>query len=140
MEQATIDSRAATDLQRDRTVLIKEIIVALVITVLLWIGIGYFMPAIPGMGTLAARLIFTLKLTCVAVVFCFLTGIEAVAHERLQSTGIDPLSGYTSRRTTYAGRSSAHRESADGCRAAITPRCRASGGPGRSRASPPLPH
>jgi hypothetical protein len=44
------------------------------------------------------RVVFGLKCCCVAILFCFLTGIEAVAHERLRSPAIDPLSGYETRR------------------------------------------
>ncbi len=50
------------------------------------------------MDNTPARLVFALKCSCVAVLFCFVTGIEAVAHERLRSAAIDPLSGYETRR------------------------------------------
>jgi hypothetical protein len=47
-----------------------------------------------------ARLVFALKCDCVALLFCFVLGIEAVAHERLRSPAIDPLTGYTTKRMT----------------------------------------
>jgi hypothetical protein len=34
---------------------------------------------------------FTLKCYCVAVLFCLVAGVEAVAHERLSEPAFDPL-------------------------------------------------
>jgi uncharacterized MAPEG superfamily protein len=65
---------------------------------LLWFGVRYCGPEIPGMESLGARMLFTLKCGCVAVLFCLVTGVEAVAHERLQSPAFDPLAGYEPRR------------------------------------------
>jgi hypothetical protein len=64
----------------------------------LWIAIRYLAPAIPGMDSLAARMLFTLKCCALAVLFAFATGVEAVAHERLQSAAFDPLAGHETRR------------------------------------------
>ncbi|HEX5182936.1 MAG TPA: MAPEG family protein [Allosphingosinicella sp.] len=50
------------------------------------------------METLGARMLFALKCLCIATLFCFVTGIEAVAHERLQSAAFDPLAGYETKR------------------------------------------
>jgi uncharacterized MAPEG superfamily protein len=50
------------------------------------------------MESLADRLLFTFKCWCFAVLFCFATGIDAVAHERLQSPAFDPLLGYETKR------------------------------------------
>jgi len=43
-------------------------------------------------------MLFTLKCCCLAVLFCLVTGVEAVAHERLSSPAFDPLSGFETRR------------------------------------------
>ena len=43
-------------------------------------------------------MLFTLKCCCLAVLFCLVTGVEAVAHERLSSSAFDPLSGFETRR------------------------------------------
>ena len=43
-------------------------------------------------------MLFALKCFCLAVLFCVVTGVEAVAHERLVSTAFDPLSGFETRR------------------------------------------
>jgi uncharacterized MAPEG superfamily protein len=53
---------------------------------------------LPGMESLGARMLLTLKCCCVAVLFCLVTGVEAVAHERLTSPAFDPLVGFETRR------------------------------------------
>src|SRR3546814_12370976 len=50
------------------------------------------------MEALADRLIYAFKWWCLALFFCFAMGVEAVAHERLQSPAFDPLTGYETRR------------------------------------------
>jgi len=50
------------------------------------------------MAMLGARMFFAFKCCCFAVLFCFVPGFEAVAHERLQSPAFDPLAGYETRR------------------------------------------
>lgn len=44
------------------------------------------------------RLVFGLKCCGVAVLLTFLTGVEAVAHERLATDAFDPLAGSVTRR------------------------------------------
>lgn len=65
---------------------------------MLWFGTYYLLPPLAGMDDMLPRLVFSLKCSCVAILFCFVTGIEAVAHERLRSPAIDPLSGYETHR------------------------------------------
>jgi MAPEG family. len=43
-------------------------------------------------------MLVALKCVVAATLYCFVTGIEAVAHERLQSAAFDPLAGHESRR------------------------------------------
>lgn len=64
----------------------------------LWFAIRFEAPIIAGMTDLAARMAFTLKLFCLASLFCLMTGVNAVAHERLQSAAFDPLLGHETRR------------------------------------------
>src|SRR4051795_2550960 len=71
---------------------------AMPVALSLWLGIAYFMPPMAGMDTLADRMLFALKCCCIAVLFCLVTGVEAVAHERLSSPAFDPLSGFETRR------------------------------------------
>ena len=81
-----------------RKALMIEIAVAAPVSIALWFGIDRLMPPLTGMEDVTARIVFAIKLICIAVLFCFLTGIEAVAHERFQSPAIDPLAGYETRR------------------------------------------
>ncbi|MGF7130189.1 putative MAPEG superfamily protein [Paraburkholderia sp. EB58] len=86
------------DFRRQRTVGIVGIAVASTLALGLWLGIDYLMSPLPGMDSLGARMLLTLKCCCVAVLFCLVTGIEAVAHERLMSPAFDPLAGFETRR------------------------------------------
>lgn len=68
------------------------------VALLLWLAIAYLVPPLAGMDSLGSRMLFTLKCCCLAVLFCLVTGVEAVAHERLSSAAFDPLSGFETRR------------------------------------------
>jgi hypothetical protein len=68
------------------------------VALLLWLAIAYLVPPLAGMDSLGSRMLFTLKCYCLAVLFCLVTGVEAVAHERLSSAAFDPLSGFETRR------------------------------------------
>jgi hypothetical protein len=72
--------------------------VSAVVAAVLWVAIRWLAPTIPQMDMVADRLIFAFKCWCFAVLFCFATGIDAVAHERLQSPGFAPLIGYETKR------------------------------------------
>ena len=74
------------------------IFLATVPSVALWYWIRFDAPALEGMGEPAARLAFALKCSAVAVLFTLVTGISAVAHERLVSPAFDPLGGHQTRR------------------------------------------
>jgi hypothetical protein len=76
----------------------KAIAAATPVALLLWLAIAYLPPPLAGMDSLGARMLFTLKCCCLAVLFCLVTGVEAVAHERLSSPAFDPLSGFATRR------------------------------------------
>jgi hypothetical protein len=71
---------------------------AMPVMLLLWLAIAYLPPPLADMDGLGGRMLFTLKCCCVAVLFCVVTGVEAVAHERLSSPAFDPLSGFGTRR------------------------------------------
>lgn len=86
------------DWRAQRKAGVISIAVSTAVAAALWLGIRYLTPAIPGMDLLSARMLFTLKCCCFAVLFCLVTGIEAVAHERLQSPAFDPLAGHETRR------------------------------------------
>jgi uncharacterized MAPEG superfamily protein len=72
--------------------------VAMPMAAALWVGIDRLMSPIPAMESLLPRLVFTLKCWCIAVLFTLVMGVEAVAHERLDSPAFDPLAGFETRR------------------------------------------
>jgi MAPEG family len=71
---------------------------AMPVALLIWLAIAYLVPSLEGMDSLGGGILFTLKCYCLAVLFCLVTGVEAVAHERLSSPAFDPLSGFETRR------------------------------------------
>ena len=74
------------------------VLISLPLTAGLWLALRYGLPPIQGVDAPLDRLLFALKCCCVAVLLCFLLGIEAVAHERLHSKAINPLIGEESAR------------------------------------------
>jgi hypothetical protein len=64
----------------------------------LWLLVTHVVPPLPGMESLSGRMLFTLKCFCVAVLFCLVTGVVSVAHERLSSPAFDPLAGFETAR------------------------------------------
>ena len=72
--------------------------VAAVVAAALWFGIYEYAPPVSGMDDVGARMLVALKCFAVATLFCFVAGVEAVAHERLQSPAFDPLLGHDTRR------------------------------------------
>jgi hypothetical protein len=73
-----LESAGASAIRRHQSTLIAEIAIAFPVTIALWLGVYYFLPPFGGMEELLARLVFALKCCCIAILFCFLTGIEAV--------------------------------------------------------------
>lgn len=71
-----------------------SILISLVLLFLLY----RLLPPLSGMDSLDARMVVALKCTAAATLFCFVAGIEAVAHERLQSAAFDPLAGSETKR------------------------------------------
>ncbi|MFM0073684.1 hypothetical protein PQQ86_21245 [Paraburkholderia sediminicola] len=88
----------APDFRQQRSIGIVGIAVASLFASGLWLGIDLLMSPLPGMDSLGARMLLTLKCCCAAVLFCLVTGVEAVAHERLTSPAFDPLAGFETRR------------------------------------------
>ena len=84
-------------LRRQQSTLRRGVVFALPVAAAIWLIVMSFMPPVADSGDLVSRLAFAIKCCCVAVLLCFLTGIEAVAHERLSSPAIDPLAGHESR-------------------------------------------
>jgi hypothetical protein len=84
--------------RKERKSGIAAIAVASAVAALLWFGIRFLTPPLEGMDSLSGRMLLALKCCCLAVLFCLVTGVEAVAHERLQSPAFDPLNPYATRR------------------------------------------
>jgi hypothetical protein len=87
-----------SNFRRQRRAGIAAIAVGAVVAVGLWIGITGYAPPLAGMDALGARMLFTLKCWALAILFCLVSGVEAVAHERLVSPAFDPLAGFETRR------------------------------------------
>jgi len=86
------------DWRVQRTAGIRVIAASLVVSAAIWVGIAWYGPVLEGMETLSARMLFALKCVAVATLFCLNGGVEAVAHERLQSAAFDPLLNVETRR------------------------------------------
>lgn len=95
-----MDRAQATDgdFRAQRRAGIGYIALAAPVAVALWLAIDRLAPPLSGMETLAARMVFTAKCGALAVLFCLVAGVEAVAHERLASPAFDPLAGFETRR------------------------------------------
>ncbi|HEY3908428.1 MAG TPA: hypothetical protein VGM07_00895 [Stellaceae bacterium] len=87
-----------SDFAAQRRAGMTAIAAALPAALLLWLAIAHFVTPLGGMNSLGSRMLFTLKCCCLAVLFCLVTGVEAVAHERLSSLAFDPLAGFETRR------------------------------------------
>ena len=70
------------------------IAVSTVVSLVLWIALCRLLPPLLGMDSLGPRMLVALKCTVVATLFTLVLGVEAVAHERLQSDAFDPLIGH----------------------------------------------
>jgi hypothetical protein len=86
------------DWRQQRKSGIAAIAAASVVGLALWLAIRFLLPPLEGVGTLGERMLFTLKAFCLCVLFTLVMGVEAVAHERLQSPAFDPLAGHRTRR------------------------------------------
>lgn len=95
---ATRPPQAALDWRAQRRSGIAVIAASALVAACLWFAIVRLAPPVPHMDSVEARLLFAFKCWCLAVLLCFATGIDAVAHERLQSPAFDPLAGYETRR------------------------------------------
>ena len=64
----------------------------------LWFALDRGLPPLAGLEELSARMLVALKCCAIAALFCLFAGVEAVAHERLQSAAFDPLAGHETTR------------------------------------------
>jgi len=62
---------------RERRTGMAAIATAMPVALLLWLAIAYLAPPLAGMDSLSGRMLFTLKCSCLAVLFCLVTGRSA---------------------------------------------------------------
>jgi len=93
-----VNSGHGVDVRGDQMALKIGGLIAFPTTFAVWLAVYYLAPPLNGMSDAVARLFFAMNCCCVAVLFCFVTPIEAISHERLHSAAIDPLSGVESHR------------------------------------------
>jgi hypothetical protein len=77
---------------------IGAIAASLIVSIVLWFALCSYLPPLGGMDELGARLIVALKCVVLATLFTLVAGVEAVAHERLQTAAFDPLAGHQTQR------------------------------------------
>ncbi|HET7316802.1 MAG TPA: MAPEG family protein [Sphingomicrobium sp.] len=74
------------------------IAISMTVSILLWFALVHLLPPLAGMDSVGARMVVALKCVVAATLFCLVAGVEAIAHERLQSNAFDPLEGHETRR------------------------------------------
>ena len=84
--------------RQERKTGMAAIAVSIAVSLVLWIAMYRFLPPLAGMGDLDARMVIALKCLAVATLFALVGGVEAIAHERLQSAAFDPLAGHKTKR------------------------------------------
>jgi hypothetical protein len=89
---------AEGDFRRQRTHGIAAIAGSAIVAAVLWFSIDRGLAPLAHMDGLAPRMVLTAKCAILAVLFCLVTGVEAVAHERLTSPAFDPLVNFETRR------------------------------------------
>ncbi|ODT80070.1 MAG: hypothetical protein ABS76_17950 [Pelagibacterium sp. SCN 64-44] len=86
------------DLAATRRRMLAATIAVLPLAALAWLALYFWTPPVPGSEDPVNRFGFALSWVCIAVLLTLVSGIEAVAHERLFTPAIDPLAGRESRR------------------------------------------
>ena len=86
------------DWRKERRSGIAAIAVSSAVSIVLWFALMRLLPPLTGMDDAGARILVALKCVVVATLFALVAGVEAVAHERLQSDAFDPLAGHQTKR------------------------------------------
>lgn len=90
--------RMTTDWRVQRKSGMAAIGISTILSLLLWLALCRYLPPLKGMDDLGARMLVALKCLAAATLFTLVAGVEAIAHERLQSDAFDPLAGHHTRR------------------------------------------
>lgn len=104
MTELDRSSTDVADVRRQRSAMMPVILGAFAVAAVLWLCVYFLLPPFSGMADPLARMAVALGCLCFAALFSLLLGVEAVAHERLQSAAIDPLSSHGTRRMTINAR------------------------------------
>jgi hypothetical protein len=88
----------AQDWRQARRSGLGAIAASLIVSIILWFALCRFLPPLKGMDDIGARMIVALKCVAIATLFTLVAGVQAVAHERLQSAAFDPLAGHQTER------------------------------------------
>jgi hypothetical protein len=86
------------DWRRERKSGMAAIAIAGAGSLVLWFALYRLLPPLAGTGDVGTRMVVALKCFAVATLFTLVAGVEAVAHERLQSDAFDPLAGHQTKR------------------------------------------
>jgi hypothetical protein len=86
------------DWRKERRSGIAAIAVSGAVSIVLWFALMRLLPPLTGMDDAGARMLVALKCVVVATLFALVAGVEADAHERLQSDACDPLAGHQTKR------------------------------------------
>ena len=68
------------------------------VSAVIWVALWQLLPPLVGMDSIGARMLVALKCVALTTLFCLVGGVEAIAHERLQSNAFDPLQGQETKR------------------------------------------
>lgn len=90
--------RPENDWRQERKSGTAVIAISIAISLTAWLALYRYLPPLRGMDEPGARMLLTLKCLAVATLFALVAGVEAVAHERLQSAAFDPLAGHQTKR------------------------------------------
>lgn len=89
---------AEADWRQERKSGIGAIAGSIAISAVIWVALWQLLPPLAGMDSIGARMLVALKCVALATLFCLVGGVEAIAHERLQSNAFDPLQGHETKR------------------------------------------
>lgn len=89
---------AEPDWRQERKSGIGAIAGSIAISAVIWVALWQLLPPLAGMDSIGPRMLVALKCVALATLFCLVGGVEAIAHERLQSNAFDPLQGHETKR------------------------------------------
>jgi hypothetical protein len=89
---------AEPDWRQERKSGMLAIGASVAVSAVIWVALWQLLPPLVGMDSIGARMLVALKCVALATLFCLVGGVEAIAHERLQSNAFDPLQGQETKR------------------------------------------